>query len=456
MFDLTRLVLTAIATIGFLFFSGFAVVSLREHERRAATVAAALGLASLAPLLVAVLAPLPVVFITLVGLCSIGALILFWIMLPLPRKIPSAGGDTTRKVDERDVMFSRGRLEPGSDEFKAYYEMRPENLASDDRTRDLAGLMSDDAEFADPIAFEAARASFKVSEALRYEVNGPVADTKIERPAAEWTSIVKGLSTYFGAVSVGIAEVKPEHIYSNIGRGSGTWGDEIQLDHKWAIAFTVEMDHFTVSHAPHAPIVMESAQQYVTSAVIALQVATALRALGYPARAHIDGNYRVIAPLVARDAGLGELGRMGLLMTPKLGPRVRLGIVTTDVPLVPDGRRDDRSVLHFCQICKKCADCCPVGSIPSGDREPVEGGGQRWKIDDENCYRYWAVAGTDCGTCMRVCPYSHPDNVAHNLVRWAIRTFPGARKPLLLMDDLFYGRKPPARKHESVGTWTKD
>ena len=47
------------------------------------------------------------------------------------------------------------------------------------------------------------------------------------------------------------------------------------------------------------------------------------------ARAHIDGNYQVIAPLVARDAGLGTIGRMGLLMTPELGPRVRLAVVTT-------------------------------------------------------------------------------------------------------------------------------
>ena len=51
-----------------------------------------------------------------------------------------------------------------------------------------------------------------------------------------------------------------------------------------------------------------------------VQLAAAIRDLGYPARAHIDGNYRVIAPLVARDAGLGEIGRMGLLMTPRWVP----------------------------------------------------------------------------------------------------------------------------------------
>ena len=75
-------------------------------------------------------------------------------------------------------------------------------------------------------------------------------------------------------------------------------------------------------------------------------------------------------------------------------------------------------MLDFCTICKKCADNCPSHSIPAGDREPIDGG-LRWAIDADSCFRYWNAIGTDCGRCMTVCPYSHPDNAAHNLVRWA-------------------------------------
>ena len=39
---------------------------------------------------------------------------------------------------------------------------------------------------------------------------------------------------------------------------------------------------------------------------------------------------------MAVDAGLGELGRNGLLLTEKYGPRVRLCKVFTDLPLEPD------------------------------------------------------------------------------------------------------------------------
>jgi reductive dehalogenase len=225
-----------------------------------------------------------------------------------------------------------------------------------------------------------------------------------------------------------------------VGRGSGKWGEEIRLDHRWAIAFTVEMDYHAMRSAPEAPVVAESARQYVESAKIAIQIGSLIRRLGYPARAHIDGNYRVIAPLVARDAGLGEFGRIGILMTPDLGPRVRLGVVTTDLPLIPDTHADDRSVVDFCTVCKKCADNCPSQSIPFEDRTRIDGG-WRWAIDPDSCFRYWNAVGTDCGVCMTVCPYSHPDNVAHDSVRWAIRRSGAARRAALWMDDLFYGRR---------------
>jgi reductive dehalogenase len=334
-------------------------------------------------------------------------------------------------------MFARSRLVPGSPEYRAYYTMRPENQISDDRTRALPGLLSTGASKASPLAFASAEASFSLTEALREEVDGPVAAVRSKVSPDQMASYIKGIACYYGAYSVGITELQPYHVYSHIGRGSGEYGAPITLDHRYAIAFTVEMDHAMMKSAPEAPVVMESARQYVEAARVALQLGYLIRWLGYPARAHIDGNYRVIAPLVARDAGLGEIGRMGLLMTPALGPRVRLGVVTTDLPLIPDRRSYDASVIDFCRICKKCAACCPSRSIPFGDREEIDGV-LRWRINSDTCFRYWNTIGTDCGLCMAVCPYSHPNNLAHNLVRWAIRRSGTARRAALWLDDAFY------------------
>jgi ferredoxin len=420
----------------------FAAVSLREGERRATRIAVGLAVLLSIPIIVVGFLPPPV---PLIGAAAVSialfGLVAAW-FAPIARA-PELGGRPNRRVDERDIMFARGRLAPGSPEYEIYYATRPENKTADDHTRSLPGLLSDDAELAEELEFAAADACFDLTEAVRHHVNGGVADRRVERSPELWSTTIRDLALSLGALDVGVTELRPYHVYTHIGRGTGTYGDPIEIDHQWAIAFSVEMDHRRVSHAPAAPVVAESARQYVEGAKIALILASWIRRLGYEARAHIDGNYRVIAPLVARDAGLGEIGRMGLLMTPRLGPRVRLGVVTTALPLVADPPGDTASVIDFCLACQKCAVNCPVSAIPSGDRTAVDGG-LRWAIDSDICFRYWNVVGTDCATCMRVCPYSHPDSAAHNLVRKAIRSSAAARRAMLWLDDVFYGRRPAA------------
>ncbi|MHC4429001.1 MAG: 4Fe-4S dicluster domain-containing protein [Planctomycetota bacterium] len=428
--------------LGFAVLTGlaaFGLVSVREREPRAARVAFLLAVAGSLPLFVAAGLPFPVRVGALAAILALalGSLVLW--LLPIGAPHP-ANGRPTRRVDERDIMFARARLRPNSKEYETYYSMRPEHKESDDRTRSLPGLLSPGAAKADPALFAAAEASFAVCDALREEVDGAVARERRETPAPETTVFVKKLALDLGARDVGVTELRPYHLYTHIGRGTGTWGDPIRLDHRWAIAFTVEMDHAAMQRAPAAPVVAESARQYVESARIAVGIASRIRARGYPARAHIDGNYRVIAPLVGRDAGLGEIGRIGILMTPRLGPRVRLGVVTTDLPLAPDRPGDDISVIGFCTVCKKCAESCPSRSIPLGGRTPIDDG-HRWAIDPDSCFRYWNAIGTDCGLCMSVCPYSHPDSFAHNLVRGVIRRSGAGRRVALWMDDLFYGRR---------------
>jgi ferredoxin len=441
MAELSALILTLLGLLCFVGFGLFGLLSRREREPRAVRVSWLLAVPTAASCIAAaVLLPAPARqgALLLLALCGLVALTLF--LLPIGRFVAPAGRPE-RRVDEREIMFARKRLREGTPEYAAYYAMRPEHKAGDDKTRELPGLLSPQAKLADPVAFASAAASFGITESLRHDVNGPVANARRELDPLAASVMIKRLTLYHGAVDVGVTELQPYHVYTHIGRGTGRWGDPIRLEHHWAVAFSVEMDHGAMQHAPGAEVVAESARQYVESAKIAIQLAAVIRSMGYAARAHIDGNYRVIAPLVARDAGLGEIGRMGLLMTPRLGPRVRLGVVTTDLPLVADRPGDDLSVIDFCSICKKCAENCPSQSIPCGDCEPIESG-SRCAIDAESCFRYWNVVGTDCGRCMTVCPYSHPDNAAHNLVRWTIRRSGVARRVMLRLDDLFYGRRP--------------
>jgi reductive dehalogenase len=256
---------------------------------------------------------------------------------------------------------------------------------------------------------------------------------------------LKAWAMKMGAHSAGVTELRDYHLYSHVGRGPD-YGEVVETDHTHALALTVEMDKEMVDRAPRSPTAMESALQYVRCGVMAVQLADLIRRLGYRARAHVDGLYRVICPLVARDAGLGELGRMGLLMTPRLGPRVRIAVVTTDLALEVDPPAPDLTTVDFCIQCRKCADSCPSRALPFGPPEEDDNGVLRWKIDAEACFTLWARLGTDCARCMAVCPYSHPDNALHSLVRWGIRNNALFRKAALRMDDLVYGRRPPPKK----------
>lgn len=418
-----------------LLFSG--VVFYREKEKTAFFRAILLALVLSTPFAVGFIFGFKFLELFLAG-ASIVLVILFLIPVSTPASITDLipGG----RYDERDIMFSRKELVPGTDKFEQYYARRPENKEKDDAFRAEAGLLSPQAKYFLPNAFGATETTFKTVELLHKYVDGSIAHKKAKMEPKDITAFLKGWARKMGVADIGVTEVKPYHFYSVKGRRD-EYNNPIEIRHKYAIAITVEMVHEMVKPAPQASIIMESARQYLESGKIAVQLAGFLRELGYSAKAHIDGNYQVVCPLVARDAGLGEIGRMGLLMTPKLGPRVRIAVVTTELELVTHKYRQKNSVLDFCVMCKKCADCCPSQSIEF-DKPSIKDGVKRWKIDSESCFTYWCKSGTDCGRCMAVCPYSHPDNALHNFIRWGVSKSRLFRIAAVWLDDYFYGKKP--------------
>ncbi len=345
-----------------------------------------------------------------------------------------------KRVDERDVIFSRAEYASGSDKHHAYYTLRPELLATDNKLRALPELLGPGGRFYNPVDSGRVNALFRLTETLSHEVDGEIRETPVQKTPGEWTPIIKQLVLSLGAGEVGITKLNPAYIYSHTGRGPDPWGAEINNNHRYAVVFSLEMDQAAVETAPRLPITEESATQYLKGSQIAISLARLIRQQGHSARAHVAGsNYQIMLPPVAYDAGLGELGRMGYLISERFGPRMRLGAITTDLPLAIDAPVTF-GVQDFCRRCKKCAVSCPSSSIPSDSVKEVRGV-YKWQLDIGQCFHYWLVTGTDCGLCMRVCPYSHPPTFIHNLIRFAIKRSVFARMLAVLGDDLLYGRK---------------
>ena len=367
----------------------------------------------------------------------LGAVAFYW---PTGKSEPLTIGKITQRVDERDVAFAREEYEPRTEKYDEYYAAHPELKSIDDRMRRLPELLTPGGKYFDATISGQAETDFREIEAMTTNVDTPVAAGQAAVDASEMSAWVKRELQKVGADEVGIAKLNPMYVYSHVGRGPEPWGQPIVNTHKFAIMFSLEMDYFEVEQAPRLPITRETALRYKQAAEISIDMARQIREMGYPARAHIAGsNYQIMLPPVAYDAGLGELGRMGYLISPKYGARIRLGGITTDLPLVHD-TPITFGVQDFCSKCLKCSINCPSGAISPGAKVNVRGV-EKWQLNVEQCIQCWRAIGTDCGLCMRVCPYSHPPTLVHNLVRTGCRRSSLARRIAVWADDFLYGRK---------------
>jgi ferredoxin len=129
------------------------------------------------------------------------------------------------------------------------------------------------------------------------------------------------------------------------------------------------------------------------------RLAERLKELGYNAQAHdLQGRAQVIP--FAVEAGLGQLGLNGQLLTPHAGSRCRISLIDTDAPLDFDAPVD-YGIEGVCDNCRVCVRRCPPGAITA--KREFHRGVLKAKIDTARCFP--VIAQTDaCAVCMKVCP----------------------------------------------------
>lgn len=146
---------------------------------------------------------------------------------------------------------------------------------------------------------------------------------------------------------------------------------------------------------------------------------------GVEARAFLDTE-PILERAWAARAGLGFVGKNGLLITPGQGSYLLLGEVVTTLALVPDTPMAER-----CGSCTRCLDACPTAAFPAP-----------FVLDARRCISYWTIEQPDappedlraaigehlfgCDACQEACPFNRTappaeDRVApfRPLDRWA-------------------------------------
>ncbi len=309
-----------------------------------------------------------------------------------------------KRIDERDTMFARMNYKQGTHQYEEYYSRNRDKRKIDDEIRKKPQICGEGTATYSPINSPIADANFKFLNDIKHLSEGPVNENKVEVDKEEMTRRIKGLAKHYGAKLVGITKMEKYHYYSHRGRHDEVYGEKIEAKHPYGIVFAVEMDKSMINRAPQISEVIETSKAYIDAAIIGMQISYYIRELGYDARNHMDANYLVVAPLVARDGGIGDIGRNGILITKEFGSRVRLGVVTTEIPLIHDEKLDF-GLKEFCMSCNRCIRTCPGKAIPTGNPTEIDGV-ERWQIEQENCYNMWRSIGTDCGICISSCPFS--------------------------------------------------
>ncbi|MCP4712989.1 MAG: reductive dehalogenase [Planctomycetes bacterium] len=259
---------------------------------------------------------------------------------------------------------------------------------------------------------------------------------------------MKKAALFLGASDAGICRVAPRWIYSHRFDPSNmehTPMEDISDSMGQAIVMLHEMDYSLIRTSPTYGEFAATGKGYSMMAYVASAVAHFIRDLGY--RAVPCGNDTALSVPMAIDAGLGELGRNGLLISPRFGPRVRISKVFTDLPLIPD-KPIELGVKEMCGVCGKCAQSCPGQAISEGT-PTTEGptisnnhGLYKWYINPERCFQFWSRNKGSCGNCIRVCVFNKPDTWFHRFVRWHVKHLPVFDNIYLWGDDVCgYGKQ---------------
>jgi epoxyqueuosine reductase len=212
-------------------------------------------------------------------------------------------------------------------------------------------------------------------------------------PAADPSAItaaVKAKAAEVGLSALGIAPYDQRYEYMEY--KAEQVGDRV-------IVCVLEQNYAATQTIPSARAEQAALGGYAEAMQLATLVGRELLDRGFrvvvhePERHHLVIHYAV-------EAGLGQLGLNGQLLTPAAGSRCRLITINTNAPLVFD-HPVDYGIHAICDACKACIRRCPVNAIP-GKREWYRGV-LKSKLDTKRCLPIVAQAD-GCSICMKVCP----------------------------------------------------
>ena len=245
---------------------------------------------------------------------------------------------------------------------------------------------------------------------------------------------IKATCYFLGCDAVGLSRCPDWAYYSH-----DAAGQPLPAYHQNAISIIIDQGHETMEGASGDDWIAcaQSMRAYLRFSLLGGVIARQIRNLGYTARVHSVMDGEVLQPPLLLLSGLGEVSRIGeVILNPFLGPRLKSGAVTTNMPMSHD-KPIDFGLQKFCEACNKCARECPSGAITAGPKLMFNGY-EIWKSDSQRCttYRVSQKNGAMCGRCMKTCPWNLEGIFAERPFRWAAMRAPITARALAKLDDI--------------------
>ena len=266
---------------------------------------------------------------------------------------------------------------------------------------------------------------------------------RVDSDPLELTRRVKAKAAELGLSAIGVTKFDPMLTFAPFLGDEAAIGDRVIVcvsEQNWAATQTIPSTRADRAHFDSNSQVHE----------FALALAAFLRDLGYAARASRSNGMAVGYGV---EAGLGQLGLNGQLLTPFQGSAPRLAMVTTNAPLLFDSPID-YGIPAICDKCKSCVRNCPSGAIQS--KREMHRGIYKAKVKTERCMPIVSQAH-GCGICVKVCPiqrYGLPAVIEEykrsgNILGKNTDELEGYVWPL---DGAYYGpgKRPPAASTDAV------
>jgi epoxyqueuosine reductase QueG len=176
---------------------------------------------------------------------------------------------------------------------------------------------------------------------------------------------------------------------------------------KHVIVLCRAFDWATTNRVPSVDWDVHSYDTSLALMLAAIETAEFIRSHGYRvqfmAGTGLPGE-KMVAPILpyAIEAGLGQMGANGTMLTPEYGSRVRVVGLSTDAP-VTLGRPVDFGINVLCDNCQICVKRCP-GRALSTVRVNWHGV-MKYKVVSDRCLPMLRYA--ECNVCTKVCPVQH-------------------------------------------------